>query len=224
MEGALAGPKGSWDYPIDLRLFGTCDPIERANLRNRMKSDRLPVEVLNQRAAEAKEAQKKKMAELKKQQAAKKGLGSRRGDGQLQEPGSSQTEFVGSQSQGIIAPVQSLEEIMHESQRFNPREMGEVVEKFSVGEDVLMQMPMAEFPEKLITKLLPYQRQALAWLIEKENPQLPPMGSSVVKQLWKRSPLDPNMFTNIATNFSIKNQPPVLANGGILAVGSSKIW
>ena len=36
-------------------------------------------------------------------------------------------------------------------------------------------------------------------------------------QLWKRSPNDSRLFTNIATNFSIKNQEPSLASGGILA-------
>lgn len=53
---------------------------------------------------------------------------------------------------------------MRGSQKFNPREVGEVVDKFGVGEVALAQMPMADFPEKLSTKLLPYQRQALAWL------------------------------------------------------------
>lgn len=215
MEGALAGSKGGYDCPIDLRLFGTRDPILRAELRNRMKSDRLPVEILDQKE---KEAKKQKMEELKKQRSAKKGLGSTSGNGQQSEPGSSQTGYAGSQSQGTSTPIQSLEEIMHESQRFNPREMGEVVEKFGAGEDVLMQMPMADFPERLVTKLLPYQRQALAWLLEKEKPKLPPLGSTDVVQLWKRSSLDSKVFTNIATNFSVKNQQPHLASGGILAV------
>lgn len=215
MEGALAGSKGDYDCPIDLRLFGTRNPIERADLRRKMESDRLPVNILAQKE---KEAKKQRMADLKKLQSAKKGLGSKSGSGQQSEPGSSQTGFAGSQPQGSSTQIQSLEDIMHDSQRFNPREMGEVVEKFGAGEDVLKQMPVADFPEKLATKLLPYQRQALAWLLEKENPQLPPLGSTDVVQLWKRSSWDPKMFTNIATNFSMKNQLPVLASGGILAV------
>lgn len=216
MEGAIAGQKGGYNCPIDLRLFGTGNPIERANLRNRMELDRLPVEVLDRRE---REAQKQKVTELKRLQTAKKGTGLRPGgQGQQWEQGSSQAQYMGSQSQGNSVPVQSLEDIMHESQRFNSREMGEAVEKFGVGEAVLEQMPMAEPPEALATKLLPYQRQALAWLLEKESPQLPPAGSTDVVQLWKRSSWDSQMFTNIATNFSIKDQLPTLASGGILAV------
>lgn len=76
---------------------------------------------------------------------------------------------------------------------------------------------MADFPKKLATKLLPYQRQALHWLLEKENPQLPPAGSDDSVQLWKRSKHTEDVYTNIATNFSLKGTKPVLASGGILS-------
>lgn len=190
-----------------------------------MQADRLPVDNLIQRENEEK---KRRMEELKKFQAAKKeaakrkAMGSKSGGGRPQEVGSSQQGFVGvmSQTSSTPVPVQSMEQIIQGSQRFNPREMGEVVEKYGAGEEILSQMPMAEFPERLATKLLPYQRQALAWLIEKENPRLPAMGSKDVVQLWKRSPWDATMFTNIATNFSLKGQKPSLASGGILAVSA----
>ena len=222
VEGSLAGEKGTYDCPIALRLFGTSDPIERADLRRRMKSDRLPVEVLDQREEEAK---RRRADELKRMQAAKKAaalkaIASQAGrKGQAAEPRSSQTQFTGSSSQGDNSlPVQSLEEIMVDSQRLDPRHLGGVVEKFGMGEDFLSQMPMAALPERLATTLLPYQRQALAWLLEKENPKLPPPRSTEVVQLWKRSPRDPRIFTNIATNFSLKDQLPSIAKGGILAV------
>jgi SWI/SNF-related matrix-associated actin-dependent regulator of chromatin subfamily A3 len=183
-----------------------------------MKSDRLPVEVLDQRENEARQ---RKVDELKKQQASRKAMGPRVGiNGHQEELRSSQPEFAGSSSQGQSRlPEQSLEQIMEESHRFNPREMGEIVEKFGVGEDFLSKMPMADLPGRLATKLLPYQRQGLAWLLEKENPKLPPPGSTEVVQLWKRCSLDPRLFTNIATNFSLKDPP--LARGGILAVSLS---
>lgn len=159
------------------------------------------------------------MEELKKLQAAKKAMSSNSGSGRQREMGSSQSGFVGGMSQSNNVPVQTIEQIVQESQRLiNPRELGEVVETYGAGEDILSQMPMAEFPERLATKLLPYQRQALAWLIEKENPRLPAIGSKDVVQLWKRSPSDARMFTHIATNFSLKGQEPPLASGGILAV------
>ena len=76
---------------------------------------------------------------------------------------------------------------------------------------------MADFPEKLAIQLLPYQRQALHWLLQKENPQLPREGSDDAVQLWKRSKQNKHVFTNIATNFSVKGTKPVLASGGILS-------
>lgn len=215
VEGSLAGEKCFYDCPISLRLFGTSDPIERANLKARMKADRLPVEALDQRE---KEAKRKKVEDLKKFQDEKRAMAARARSRQQHSVGSSQFEYSGSSSQRDETPARSLEEIIGDSQRFNPREVGEFVEKFGAGEEVLSKMAMAELPEKLATKLLPYQRQALAWLVEKENPQLPPVGSKDVVQMWKRSAWDKDMFTNIATNFSLKGQAPTLASGGILAV------
>ena len=91
-----------------------------------------------------------------------------------------------------------------------------MAEKFGAGEDILAAMPMADCPEKLATELLPYQRQALAWLLDKEKPKLPAADSVDVVQLWKRIPQNPKLFTNIATNFSTL-EAPALSNGGILA-------
>lgn len=193
-----------------------------------MKRDYLPVDALDQREREVKRKQagqeKRQAEELKRLEAARRedikriheGRGRRPGGSQRREVSSSQTGYAGSTPSGTIPQIQTIEELMRGSQKFNPREVGEVVEKFGASEAVLAQMPMADFPEKLSTKLLPYQRQALAWLLEKENPQLPPVGSDDVVQLWKRSA--PNMFSNIATKFTLKGQDPVLASGGILAV------
>lgn len=212
VEGSLEGNKGSFDCPIALRLFGTSDPDRRIELVDQMRVDRLPLDGIIQRAREEK---KRKADELKKLKSAKKGgVLTAASSSQEWSLGSSQAEFAGIPSSS--APVQDLQSIMAESQKFNPREMGEVVEKYGTGEDVLATMPMAQFPEKLATKLLPYQRQALAWLLQKENPELPAVGSADVVQLWKRSPNDSGLFTNIATNFSTR-AAPVLSSGGILA-------
>lgn len=228
VEGTLAGQKDTYDCPISLRLFGTSDPIQRADLRRRMKADHLPVEALEQREEGAK---RRKVEELNRMQAAKKAQafkalaaqGGRKG-GQAAEPRSSQSQFAGSSSQGDDGmPVQSLEEIMVESQRLDPRHLGGTMEKFGMGEEFLSQMPMAALPERLATTLLSYQRQSLAWLVEKENPKLPPPKSTEVVQLWKRSSRDPKVFTNIATNFSLKDQLPAIAKGGILAVSFRRL-
>ena len=213
MEGSLSGRVGGYDCPIALKLFGTSEPVERANLRNQMKADRLPSEVIDQKE---KEAKKRKAEELKKIAAAKKGTKGNSRSGQ-QSGQSSQTDFAGTLSQGDGSSSQSLEDLMEGSERFNPRDVGEIVEKFGAGEDDLAQMPMADCPRKLATQLLPYQRQGLAWLLDKEDPQLPSVGSEDTIQLWKRSTQNRAVFTNVATNFSIKDHKPVLASGGILS-------
>ena len=198
VEGSLSGNVGIYDCPIALKLFGTSDPVERANLRAQMRGDRLPTAIIDENEREAK---KRKTEELKKIAAARKGKGAaggKTGRGQ-QWSQSSQMEFGGTLSQGDGPSSQSLDDLIETSQRFNPREMGEVVEKFGATEDVLAEMPMADCPKQLSTKLLPFQRQALAWLLEKENPQLPAEGSDEAVQLWKRSSWHNNVFTNIVS-------------------------
>ena len=90
-------------------------------------------------------------------------------------------------------------------------------EQFGTSEDDLAAMPKAKQPVRLATNMLPYQLQALAWMLDKENPKVPAKGSKEFVQLWRRHERYPNAFTNIATNFSIKDKEPVLASGGILA-------
>ena len=213
VEASLSGRIGSYDCPISLKLFGTSEPVERANLRNQMKADRLPSTIIDQREREAK---KRKAEELKKIAAAKKGMGGKSGKGGQQQGYSSQSSYAGTLSQDYEDSSQSIEDLIDGSERFNPREVGSVVEKFGAGEDALAAMPMADCPAKLSTQLLPYQRQALAWLLEKENPQLPSAGSEDAVQLWKCSQ-NGQIYTNVATSFSLKNQKPTLAKGGILS-------
>lgn len=211
VEGSLAGRKGQYDVPIVLRLYGTSNLEQRAELVDQMRMDRLPLDGIIQRAREEK---KRKVEELKRLKNARKGGILLPSSSQQWEAGSSQTQF--SNSQPNSSPAPNLENIMAGSERFNPREVGEVIEKFGAGEDDLAAMPMAEYPEKLATKMLPYQRQALAWLLEKENPKLPAETSADVVQLWKRSPQNLRLFTNIATNFTT-TEKPTLSSGGILA-------
>lgn len=215
VEGTLSGRVSQFDCPIALMLFGTSEPVERANLRSSMRADRLPTEVIDKKE---KEAKKRKAEELKNATAAKRARGGKPPVGGGQQYGqSSQMDFAGLSSQGDGSSGQTMEEIMETSTRFNPREIESVLQTFGPAEDVLAKMPMAECPLKLSTKMLPYQRQALAWLLEKEDPQLPAEGSDDAVQLWKRNKQDKRVFTNIATNFSVKDKLPVLASGGILS-------
>lgn len=213
VEGSLAGVKGSYDCPIDLRLFGPSDREKKEELVNQLRRDRLPLDAIVQRAREEKQRQ---VEELKKLKAAQKSGKVATGSGRQWDLNSSQT-YASRQSFGTGQPVQTVDDIIETSQRINPREMGQIVEKFGAGEEALSKMPMADFPSRLSTKLLPYQRQALFWLQAQENPKLPPKGSIDSVQMWKRNPRDASLFTNIATNYSIRNQEPTLASGGILA-------
>ena len=222
LSGRIAGQKGEYDCPVEVELYGPSDPAAKARLVREMSSDRLPVdEIMRQQAAEKVRAaaeKQRKAAELRK--VAKKGAGiiarPTGGSSQQWEHGSSQSEFVGSSSPGLGEASQSIEDIVLESERFNPREVGQVVEKYGAQEESLAQMPMAEQPGRLSTRLLSYQLQGLAWLQDRENPQVPAPGSTDVVQLWKRSERNGTLFTNIATNYSTK-KPPELASGGILA-------
>ena len=211
VEGSLTGSKATYDVPIALRLYGTSDPEQRSGLVDRMRVDRLPLDGIVQRAREEK---KRKAEELKRLKNAGKGGVLTPGSSQQQGLGSSQTTYASSQNSS--SPAQTLNTIMAGSEKFNPRDVGKVVEQFGAGEDDLASMPMADPPQTLATRMLPYQRQALAWLIEKESPKLPAENSADVVQLWKRLPRHPSLFTNIATNFTTK-QKPTLSSGGILA-------
>lgn len=199
VEGVLTGSIGQYDCPIALKLFGSSDAVIRAELRSRMKSDRLPTEDVNRREQEARKKKVEELKELKARKAA-------------EVKGSKHGYTNPAQAHGAHSGP-SIEQIFGESQRFNPREMGEVVEKFGAGEELLKALPMADQPSTIATSLLPYQKQGLAWMLDRENPKVPKKGSGDVVQLWKHKG---HRFVNIATNFEQSTEPR-LANGGILA-------
>jgi SWI/SNF-related matrix-associated actin-dependent regulator of chromatin subfamily A3 len=211
VEGVLTGPKGSFDCPIGLKLFGPTDPVAGAALKQQMIERKLPVAEHNRAEAERKRRQKEREKQLT---AARKANSNslRKGNNGLEiEPGSARYANINMPGPGT--PTQSLEQVMEAAQNYNPREVRDVVNKFGAGEDVLSEMPMADQPTKLKTQLLPYQRQGLKWMLNKESPTLPPPNSTDVVQLWKRHQ---NGYLNIATNFFTSNLP-ALAKGGILA-------
>ncbi|KAI4278901.1 MAG: hypothetical protein L6R35_006073, partial [Caloplaca aegaea] len=214
VEGVLAGTKGQFDCPINLKLFGSSDRSKKQHLVDELRRDKLPLDALTKRA---KEEKLKQVEESKKLKAAQKSGRTATGSGKKLDKNGNQLGYAGNSTVGDGEPAQTMEDVIETSQRINPREMGEVVEKFGAGEDALSKLPMADQPSRLSTKMLPYQRQALFWLLAQEDPRLPPVGSQDSIQMWKRNARDSTLFTNIATNFSIKNTEPTLASGGILA-------
>ena len=208
LEGFTNGPKDFYECPLQLNLLGSSDPVQRSTLISEMRAAKLPID--NARKQEqADKARVKEMAQLAKQ-TKKKG-----------RPGTDPWEDgIGQWSGGLNQDDwgQAMDRIMEQTERFSARQnFEEMVEKFGMNEDHLANMPMAEQPEGLESKLLPYQRQGLRWLVDKENPSLPPVGSKDSVQLWKRQEANPRVVTNTATNFSLKDQTPDLASGGILA-------
>jgi len=193
IEGVIAGEKGSWDCPVLLKVYAPSDPATRAQLEARMKPDRLPLKARN--AAAPKKPVK-----------------------QVEPPrrpmGFQNLQSSSSQPEPILEL--SIQDFVASSERFTPRDVQEIVEQWGVGKDALSKMPMADQPKGLSSTLLPYQRQGLAWMLEKENPVLPAQGSKDVVQLWKRDQTRANAFQNIATMFTTA-EIPKLARGGILA-------
>lgn len=193
VEGVLAGEKGLFDCPVRLRVFGPADPAAREALQKDMKARRLPI----QRVGAA--APRRPSAPITPSQRQELGFQS--------SQGSVQSEPV---------PEVDISHFIESSERFKPRDVEKLVEAWGQGEAALEKMPMAEQPKDLVSVLLPYQRQGLAWMLEKENPVLPAPGSKDVVQLWKRHASRSNAFQNIATSFTTQ-EAPALARGGILA-------
>ncbi|KAB8264041.1 SNF2 family N-terminal domain-containing protein [Aspergillus pseudonomiae] len=211
IDGMLTGHIGAYDCPIALSLFGTSDPARRQELKSKMEQDRLPLSQFKQKEREERQQQKER--EKARKEAEKRARALAKGKGQQWEAANNSMFSNLYAGDGSIEGGESLEELIGQSSTFNPRDIGQVAENFGLSEADLAKMPMADRPAALSTELLPYQRQGLAWMLEKENPTLPAAGSEDVVQLWKRKE---NRFTNIATNFSTSIAPP-LASGGILA-------
>ncbi|KAL9585870.1 MAG: hypothetical protein Q9212_001272 [Teloschistes hypoglaucus] len=216
VEGRLAGPKGRFGYPVDLKIYGPSNLWQRGILEHEMRKKGLPLDAYDQRRREA----RAKAIAVSKRLIADRGPATwttspRDASGNTNI--NSQTSSFRNQHSGGQQPMHTIDKILETSERISPREMGEMVERFGTGEEALSKMAMADQPARLATQMLPYQRQALQWLLEHENPQLPPVGSTDTVQLWKRHHSDPTIFTNMATNYSVKGVLPTLTSGGILA-------
>ena len=212
IEGALTGPKGSYVCPIGLKLFGTTDPVAAAALKQQMAAMGLPVVQHNQAEALRKRIQKEREKALRNAHKAN-GNSLRKGTSSWEVAPGGAARYANLNLPGSSQPMQTLEQVMQTAQRYNPREIQDVVNKYGAGEDVLSELPMADQPAKLKTQLLPYQRQGLKWMQNHESCALPSANSNDVVQLWKRQH---NAYMNIATNFSTSTAP-ALAQGGILA-------
>jgi SWI/SNF-related matrix-associated actin-dependent regulator of chromatin subfamily A3 len=223
VEACAAGEKNFYECPLQVQLYGSSDPIQRNAIKERMKEQKLPVAAL--RKLEQEERKRARThAEQVRQMERKRLLGkSKKGNAAVPggtpsswDDGSDPWAPTASQGTGQ-ASSQSLDRIIQEAERFNPRQdFGEMVDKFGLREEDLANMEMASQPAAMGSQLLPFQRQGLRWMLDRENPVMPARGSNEVVQLWKHAD-KPGIITNIATHFSLQNQQPELASGGILA-------
>ena len=203
LEGKLNGEIGQFECPLLVNMYGVSpESVEGRQLSNKMVADKLPLtafrEAIRNTQNRRKEEEKERLAAARRAAAAAK----------ESKYTSSQTTAGGS-SQRAIMP-----DIMEASQRISPRDVASSADKLGLSEENLSNMPMAEQPHHIKTTMLPYQRQALQWLLDQESPEAPTQGAEESVQLWKKE--RSGRYNNLATNFSTQDLP-TLASGGILA-------
>lgn len=213
VEGTLTGRIGDFDAPIDLSIYGP-DPTspEGQQLLTKLKADKLPWNVIKESMKAEKDAEKQRQQQEKARLAEARRAAAGAGRGQDIPDG--ETTYA-SQSQPGFGEAQ-MTDILENVERFDPRRVGETTESYGQNEDSLSKMPLADQPAAVKTQMLPYQLQALQWLLDQENPQLPVEGSKDTMQLWQRDVTNKKAFINIATNHAT-TEVPALACGGILA-------
>lgn len=107
-------------------------------------------------------------------------------------------------SQGYVAPTppapptpnpaRDYNTLVRSSIAFDPRSIRSVQEKFGMSIDDLQNLPMAKQPDKVSTKMIGYQLQGLAWMLDKEHPKLPE--GDQVRQFWTKQG---HHWVNVAT-------------------------
>lgn len=215
VEGRLAGPKGQFDCPLTIAMFGP-DPNTDAgrNLASRMTEDKLSTKALKEAERVRKKREKEReQAEKRDRAEALRAAGCGQGGRVMNQ---SATQWRNQMTHGDDPSEPLMEDILEASQRFNPREIGQTADQCGLQEDTLKSMPMAAKPAGIKIRMLPYQLQGLQWLLDHESPALPGSSDSEIVQLWKKHPRTPGAYINLATNYSIQGSPG-FASGGILA-------
>jgi SWI/SNF-related matrix-associated actin-dependent regulator of chromatin subfamily A3 len=208
-DAVVTGEGNGYDIPVDIGMYGTSNPARKRQLRDRLVNDGLKCDEFDRRNSEAERA---RLGDL---QRATRNIITISDD---DDDDHSQMRFLVTGNHTIPSRFhQTMDDIIANSELFDPRQVQQYAEKYGMSQDDLAKLPKATQPKRIATQMLPYQLQGLAWMISKENPQLPPPRSQEIVQLWKRDGKSPNMFQNIATNFTIKDEEPKLASGGILA-------
>jgi SWI/SNF-related matrix-associated actin-dependent regulator of chromatin subfamily A3 len=151
IEAQITGEKGAFECPMELKFYGTNEPVERENLMSRMRADKLQIGQVTDRkrkeAAAAKE--RERLAKEAAKRAKKKGAAVVDVAGQSYENG--MADFMAASSQGGFGAGPSLEDIVGGSQRYNPRNVEQAVEEFGVKEQDLVRINSLNANELLLT-------------------------------------------------------------------------
>ncbi|KAK6438488.1 hypothetical protein LTR95_005306 [Oleoguttula sp. CCFEE 5521] len=222
VEGKLAGSVGQFDCPIRVAIYGP-DPTsdEGQRLVAKMKADRLPIRALQEAERAEKQREKDRQAAAKAREREEK---RRRAEALRAASGGkggcavndASSQYADQSTPDGDSTQSVMDDILEASQRFNPREASQTAEQLGANEAALKEMPMPTQPEGIKTKMLPYQLQALHWLLQQESPPMPGAADSDAVQLWRQHATKQGAYTNLATNYSAQGVPP-LASGGILA-------
>lgn len=136
VEGVVTGYKTAFDCPIRLYIYGTGEPAARKELETKLKAAKLLKATQLKATREEAEARKK---------ASKLGLKS----------GSSQAGMPQEEEAGQNVPTQ---ELLGASEMADTR-AEDILKDLSLGEEALSKLPMANQPDALESRLLPYQLQ-----------------------------------------------------------------
>jgi SWI/SNF-related matrix-associated actin-dependent regulator of chromatin subfamily A3 len=179
IEAQITGEKGHFECPIELKFYGTNQPAERENLMNRMRADKLPVGQATDRkrkeiaAAKERERLDKKAARRTKKQGGAVGSVA----GQSYENG--MAEFMAASSQAAFGDGPSLEDIVSGSERYNPRNIEQVVEEFGIKEQDLVRTSSLIPNDPLLTHAGVYAKGEPAKRPSHRTASLPTTGSAV---------------------------------------------
>ena len=220
LEGRLAGAICPYDCPLEVNMLGP-EPNSPAGLelQAKMAADKLPTKALKEAVKREKERQKeleRQRKEKEKQRFAEaRRAAATGGRGGAQITFNPNTQYANQTMAGPSSqPV--IKDLMEASQRFNPRAAGGATDQYGMQEEALSNMPTTMQPTAIKTNMLPYQLQALRWMLDQETPSLPTRGSKETVQLWKPHDSRANAYVNIATNHPTATAP-TLVSGGILA-------
>jgi SWI/SNF-related matrix-associated actin-dependent regulator of chromatin subfamily A3 len=151
IEAQITGEKGMFECPIQLKFYGTNEPVERENLVSRMRADKIPVgDAAERKRKEVAAAKERERVAKEAARRAKKNGGAVVGvAGRSYENG--MADFMAAPSQAGFGAGPSLEDIVGSSERYNPRNVEQVVEEFGVKEQDLVSTSSLMSDELLLT-------------------------------------------------------------------------